>query len=256
MTVWLTALVLFAVVLVVLAVVRTKLGSKFEIRASDIVVALILAGLLLFATGKIQQMEFAGVKLATVIKDASASKAAETVLPVEPVEVHAKAGESEIPRLIAEGTEALTFVLGSDLYVGGVIGAYLDQLTQHGALRYIVINRPDGRFLGLADAGEMAKRIRGRALSADEFASMLGASNEERLKTLPGFVSADQAVTRTTEKRAALRIMDDLGVETLPVVDENGKFEGVVQQSRLSASILVDIAGRLEGEQGHSDQQQ
>jgi CBS-domain-containing membrane protein len=40
--------------------------------------------------------------------------------------------------------------------------------------------------------------------------------------------------------------MDSLDVQTLPVVDARGVFAGIVDRSKLTASMILDIAARLE----------
>jgi hypothetical protein len=73
-------------------------------------------------------------------------------------------------------------------------------------------------------------------LTADNVANWLNNKNVDELKTLPGFISADQALEQ----------MNALDVQTIPVVNENKKFVGVVDRSKLTASILTDLAAKLE----------
>ena len=39
--------------------------------------------------------------------------------------------------------------------------------------------------------------------------------------------------------------MESLDVQTLPVVDETGQFVGIVDRSKLTASILIEIAEKV-----------
>jgi CBS-domain-containing membrane protein len=39
--------------------------------------------------------------------------------------------------------------------------------------------------------------------------------------------------------------MSSLDVQTLPVVDEAARFVGVVDRSKLTASMLIDIAAKV-----------
>lgn len=41
--------------------------------------------------------------------------------------------------------------------------------------------------------------------------------------------------------------MESLDVQTLPVVDESGRFAGIVDRSKLTASILIEIAQKVGG---------
>ena len=58
------AVVAFVGVFVALMILRDKSGNRFEVRNPDIVLALILTVIILFATGKIQSFEFASKVLA------------------------------------------------------------------------------------------------------------------------------------------------------------------------------------------------
>jgi hypothetical protein len=40
--------------------------------------------------------------------------------------------------------------------------------------------------------------------------------------------------------------MNAADAQILPVVDESGKFDGIVDRSKLNSSILTDIAQRVE----------
>ncbi|WP_456403406.1 hypothetical protein, partial [Hydrogenimonas sp.] len=62
----------------------------------------------------------------------------------------------------------------------------------------------------------------------------------------PGFIALENAITEKTDKRSALQLMDRLDRDFLPVVDETKRFVGVVKRSRLTASLIVDVANRIE----------
>ncbi len=42
--------------------------------------------------------------------------------------------------------------------------------------------------------------------------------------------------------------MDELNVEVLPVLDEAARFIGVLNRSRLTASLILDVSNRLSQE--------
>jgi len=83
-------------------------------------------------------------------------------------------------------------------------------------------------------------------LTADNVANWLNNKNVDELKTLPGFISADQALDSKADRQKALEQMNALDVQTIPVVNENKKFVDVVDRSKLTASILTDLAAKLE----------
>ncbi len=63
---------------------------------------------------------------------------------------------------------------------------------------------------------------------------------------MPGFIPAEKALHKEEDKRKALETMNTLDVQILPVIDEAQKFDGIVDRSKLTASILTEIADRVE----------
>jgi len=59
-------------------------------------------------------------------------------------------------------------------------------------------------------------------------------------------VGASQGVARDLSKAEALKIMDDLRVDSLPVIDEAGLFVGTVERAQLTASLILGVVDRLE----------
>jgi hypothetical protein len=82
-------------------------------------------------------------------------------------------------------------------------------------------------------------------VAANEFAESLNKGNKARLEQLPGFIPAAAAVQNRADKSAVLAKMESQNVDVLPVIDDQGRFAGVVNRSRLVASVLVDIAARI-----------
>ena len=67
----------------------------------------------------------------------------------------------------------------------------------------------------------------------------------QRLAELPGFVGLETAVSQKADKREALAKMERLSVDWLPVVNPRNEFVGVVDRSRLTASLVLDVATSL-----------
>lgn len=63
---------------------------------------------------------------------------------------------------------------------------------------------------------------------------------------MPGFVGARDAIRQNQNKRQALELMENLNTSLLPVLDEAGSFKGIVDRSRLVASLLIDVTGDLQ----------
>jgi len=83
----------------------------------------------------------------------------------------------------------------------------------------------------------------------EQFQTLLNSGTETaraELAKLPGFISGDDAVTAMISKRDALTRMEQLDVDILPVVDEQQRFIGTVQRSKLTAGLILQITDKLE----------
>ena len=269
------ALAVFTAILVVLVALRALTANKIDIRNSDVVLALVPVALWLFLTGKIQEFGFGDLKIVLAIKSASnapVEKQVLRVLPVDAVPLFEKGGTEAIRRAIQNKSQALSFHLGrGGYYLGGAIRAYFDELTQYPYLRYIVLNNKDDAFFGLADARQLAEILRRSEripqpsatrsapipgeqaqlgprpeprLTPEHLADWLNANNHDDLKTLPGFIAASDALDFKTDRQKALDQMNTLNVQIIPVVKEN-KFFGVLDRSKLTATILTDLAAKV-----------
>jgi hypothetical protein len=54
-------------------------------------------------------------------------------------------------------------------------------------------------------------------------------------------------VNRQSDKRAVLERMEKYALDWFPVVNESEKVEGIVDRSRLIASMILEITNQLEG---------
>jgi hypothetical protein len=275
------ALAVFSVLLIALVMIRARFGKRIEITNTDVVLALLPVALWLFLTGKVTKLGFGGLEIASAIKDAVAApvdKQVSKLLPVEAVRMSPKGGTAEIQAAIDGKSQALSFALGrGNYYSGAAIAQYLDRLTQYPFLRYLVLNNPDGTFFGLADARQLVEMVHraapspppepanlteslqqfeqrsiggggGPRLTAQDIADWLNRGDAEaqtKLETLPGFIGKDKALDTKTDRQKALEIMNTLDLQTIPVIDDNRKFVGIVDRSKLTASILTDVAARV-----------
>jgi hypothetical protein len=125
---------------------------------------------------------------------------------------------------------------------------YLEALTQVSSFRYVVINNGDGTFYGMIEARQLYALMRpqGSPYNADWFAGALNNSDTSRLAGLPGILTGKDALTAKTNTKDALQSLNTLDVQTLPVLDDHGSFIGVIDRSKLSANMLIEIAQKLE----------
>jgi len=243
----------FLIILAILVLLRAK-SSRFEVKPSDIVVAVVPVVLFLLVTGKLQKFEIGegGVKIETAFVQASKASIDPQVtpltgLPSEPIQLDPKTAVSEIPRLIERQTEGLLFRLGHGGYWGPAIEEYFSALGRQPFFKFVIIEHPDGRFFGLADARALNELLsnQGAPYGADQFARWLNQSDTKALSRLPGFIGEDQAVRKGTDKFEALLKMEELNVDWLPAVNDQQRFAGIVERSRLMASLLIDVTQSL-----------
>jgi len=246
------SLLAFAGILGLIIWLRLRV-SKFEIKPTDIIVALLPIIIFLLVTGKIKTFEFGDIKIETAFVKASASEIASQVtplrgLPTQPVRIDPKRGVEDIPRLIDQKTEGLLFRLGYGRYWGPAIEEYFFRLTKYPFLKYIVLEDEDGKFFGLADAREFSALLQSDhpPFTARDFAQWLNTSQKNAFTQLPGFISADQTVFDTTDKAQALRRMEELDRDVLPVKNAENRFAGVVNRSRLTASLIIDVTRQIQ----------
>ena len=244
----------FVCILAVLVLLRAK-STRFEVKPADIVVAVVPVVVFLLVTGKLQKFELGegGVKIETAFVEASASTIEPQVTPLagiaaEPIRLNSKMSVNELPRLIESETEGLTFSLGHGGYWGPAIAEYFVTLARQPFLKYVIIEHPDGTFFGLANARPLAEFFQQSfqaPITADHLAEWLNSSDTKALAQLPNFIGAVDAVNKETDKYQALLKMETLNVDRLPAVNEANRFVGMVDRSRLTASLLIDVAKNL-----------
>jgi CBS domain-containing protein len=255
-------LLLAGCVLFILSVfVRAKTGGKYEIKMIDLALVLIPLLFWLIGTGKIQRFAVGGVEFETAQAFIGASEepiesqvALTSALSIEDVvqtvERGAKARVAQIPILIKKKTEALEFRLGHGGYWGPAIQKYFESLDAYAFLRYAIIHHQDGTLFGVFEAKDLLRYFRKQGERAyHSFAEYLNNPNErslQRLKDLPGFIPGEFAVTSNANKRSVLEEMEKLKRDTLPVVNSNKQFVGIVERTQLTASLIIDVAKKLE----------
>jgi len=246
------AIVLVTLLVIGLSLLRTKTGGKYEVKTSDVALALVPVALWMLLTGKVRELTVGDVTIATAFREASQSPINNQVspLPVDNVQTNPKEDVEQIDNLLHNGTQALSFQFGRGPYSGPAIADYLSRLSQSPSFRYVMFLTTDGKFAGMIDARRLTSFLTGpdqhiSIQRAAQFANELNANDLAEIAKLPGLVSASAAVTQAADKQQVLTQMDGMDVQTLPVVDEAGRFVGVVDRSKLTASILLEIAKKV-----------
>ncbi len=245
----------FAAILAIIIILRSR-GSSIDIKTPDIIVAILPAFLFLVVSGKLSKFELSesGLKIETAITEAANTKIEglekgldSEKLPTMQVNSNTKGGVQEIPKLLNNKTEALTFYLGYQGYYNRAIYQYIKQLTGKPFLKYLIILEKDGRFYAMGSAQKFIEKYPDCCDAYLQFEQALKNDDRAALSTLmPDLITLDQALNNKTSRSQALSIMLTKKTDILPVVDEAGKLIGMVDKASISGSLLLEIASSLE----------
>ena len=266
----------FIVALALIVWIKARLANSIEIRPVDVGIALIPFILWMATAGIFKKVEVPGLlsfETAEVFVTAAAApiKLQVTSMPVTALKADAKRGVGEIPRMIESGTQVLSFKLGYGGYYGPAIWMYFNHLVMSPAFKYAVILEKDGSLFGLFEANNLTAILNSENNEAlmkefplgpysglpDEqqvnkwtgFANNIKKTNKDKIAAMPGFVAIDKAVKSDADKKRVLEQMEEQDLDWLPVVRlEQGisQFKGVVERSRLTASLILDVTNQLE----------
>ena len=266
----------FIFTLAIILWIKAKLANTIEIRPVDVGIALIPFILWMATAGIFKKVEVPGL-LSFEIADAFVTAAAAPInlqvskMPVTALKADAKQGVSQIPHLIESGTQVLSFKLGYSGYYGPAIWMYFNHLITSPAFKYAVITDKNGSLFGLFEAGKLTAILNSennKVLMKEfplqpfnglpdtqqvkkwtSFAKTIKSNKKDKLSTMSGFVSLDMAVKADADKKRVLEQMEKQDLDWLPVVkQENGvsHFLGIVERSRLTASLILDVTNQLE----------
>lgn len=265
---------LFIVVLILVVWVRKRFTGGADIKPTDAAIALIPFILWMATAGIFKKVEVPGVvafETADAIVKAAGTPIENQVspLPVTRVSADPKSGVGEIQKLMTKGTEALSFELGRRGYFGPAIWMYMVNLSRLTSFRYIVVIKQNGSLFGIFDPSKLVsalnppnndelikkyplKPFKGLPQESDvakwsQFADDLIGGHTRSIQKHPGFLPSKQAVTPGSDKQQVLNLMETLRRDWLPVVNEaKREFTGIVDRSRLTASLILDIASQVQ----------
>lgn len=251
--IWIGLSAVFAILIVVaLVLLRSYTGGKSEVTIADAAIALVPIIFVLFATGKIDKLGIgpSGITVESAIVNAADAdvldqvEVLDQVAETDEVLAVAKGGLDSIPKFLRQGVQALTFRVGGN-YVDEIIESYFRQLTQSPRFQYFIVLEPSkDRFFGIMDARQLLALIDQKVLKWSDLEKLIKDKPLE-LSELDGFIRLDSAVQETVTKREALMRLEETGLEWLPVVNEKNQFVGVINRSKVTASLILDITNTL-----------
>jgi hypothetical protein len=253
------------------ALARSYTGGNFVIRWEELVLLVLPVILWLLASGQLESFKIGsgGLQVKTALQRAALAKIELQIsqIPVElPSVVSKKEGLGKLPSILASRPQALAFTLHHENWYDELaVKQYVSQLSALEGFKYFLFYGADQEhaFLGAISAANLARHLlrdenprrqpaRRRAanptIDLSEFIEVLNSKKPpDRLKTLSGFVGPDEAVNKTDDKKSVLSRMDEQSLSWLPVVDKKtNKFAGIVEQSRLAASLILDVTKSLD----------
>ncbi len=255
------AISIFVVTIILVLFLRKKVGKDYEIKTSDIIIAIVPLAVWLLLTGKVERLkvgDFEVTLVAEAIKEAQNTEISESAVLINPilnsitkeidnVQGAPKSSLLDLDKILKTKPEALIFLMGYDNYGSTEIEQYLKKLSQS-TLKYIIVNDyTTNKFKGIISLELLMPQIfsKNANLTADELKIWLENSNEAKIFEIDGLLNLNDAIKPTTSKYVALENMQKLETTFLPVIDEQEKFIGIIHMEQLSTSLLMDISKKL-----------
>lgn len=254
------AISIFVVTIILVLFLRKKVGKDYEIKTSDIIIAIVPLAVWLLLTGKVERLkvgDFEVTLVAEAIQEAKNTEISETAALISPISSITKEIDNirgapksslvDLDKILKSKPEALIFLMGYDNYGSTEIEQYLNKLAQS-TLKYIIINDyTTGKFKGIISLELLMPQIfsKNPEFTADDLKIWLENSNETEIYNIDGLLSSNDAIKPTTSKYVALENMQKLETTFLPVINEKEEFIGVIHMEQLSTSLLMDISKNL-----------
>lgn len=242
---------LFIILLVVIVYLRYKIGNKFEIKNPDIMLALLPIVIWLLLSGKITSLQVGDLKFETAFKKAKNEYIIKQVyqIPITTIKGEDKGGLGQIERILQTKPLALNFVLGKESYVPEIVSEYLLRLS-NSTVKYIVFEKKSREFIGIITLSELNNQIFDTEnvahITAYDLVQWLSSGDTEKINSIKGILTVTTSINERTTKQEALDAMENINSDILPVVNDDKQLQGIVERSRLTASLLLDVSKSLD----------
>ena len=239
MIIWiLTAL--FFLILGLIVYVHYRVNGEFKIETSWL--ALSLAPVVIWLLSTQQLSEFSGFGLAFKLKEVTNSavslQADGNAIRPERISRDEKEGLGKIEQFKRNRVAAVTLVVGKQNYYNNrAIERYLRELVPLSFFRYVLFEDSEGRFRGVVDGSRLLEQLQDRL----DLVRLIESNDVSSIDGI-GAIS----IASGSSKQESLRLMDRHGIAELPVVDEFGKFVGVVERDKITSSIVAELVSKNE----------
>lgn len=240
----LLAIGIFVLSMIIMFVIRKKIGKDFEIKNTDILIGIIPLALWLLLSGKVTSFEYGDLKIATAFAAANNSPISEEISNIyrRDLTQMEKSSIYKLDEILKSKPEALIFYSGNNVYDPYITEDYLYKLSES-TLKYLLIKTSSRDFIGIITVDNfMAQAMVDKPIfSLREFVEWLNTDNIDKLKSISGMLNASVALKPSSTKQEALARMQELDTKFLPVI-ENKEFQGIIEMEKLSTSLLMDIS--------------
>jgi len=263
---YISAIALGILILVGDIMVRGNFGEVYAIRPTDLVIVILPAILWLLASGQIQSLKLGtgGLEVKSALQRAARSPITMQIEKM-PISTLSVIGKEELDRIVSTGPQALVLEKHTEEWWDEyTVEESIRQLSKTEGFRLFVFEDGNGRFIGAISASDLVRTLRADGWERYLNPPQPGSGNylldvatlklilnnqapESVLKQARGFLNQDDALSNSVDKKTALAKMEELNTSWLPVIDRRTrKLFGVVEQSRLAASLVLDIMNALD----------
>jgi hypothetical protein len=262
-------IILGIVLFVAFVFLRYHFGGKFDVKGPELVLLVLPAVLWFFASGQIAtfKMGTGGLEVKSAVQSAAARPIKPDIKSVtyDKLNMARKDDLDNLHEIKMAHPRALCFVVrkkgATKYYEDYALEEYVFQLAGLPDFKYFLFFGPEPAlpFLGGIAAGAFCQALRPTPLIVGREAPpqkritlrdltdiLNGDKDFDPISSLEGFVGKDKALRKKDDTRTALARMDEAKINWLPVL-ERSKLEGVVEQSSLTASLLLDVTNALTG---------
>jgi len=243
-------IIVFFLLLVLIVLIKRKTGNTLAVSNTDIILALLPIVIFLLLSDKIKSLQFGDLKIETAFKNAQNKNIEKQISEIQfkTLTSFNKGTLFELDEKLKSKPEALKFIVGYPNYDYYVVEEYLRRLSSS-TVKYIVFESAGHEFIAmitlydlnnqlLDDVSQTSNKIRA-------FTDFLTTNNINALKSLRGILTYENSANETTLKKEALKKMQVANSSFIPVTDNNRKLLGIIEDSKLTSSLLLDISNSI-----------